>query len=90
MPQPVPHNRMQIKERRENILILLTKGMKGYEIAKELGVDPSTVSRDIQYLIGSITKLSKFFGQRNTSIYVSDINRRNKKCTQRMLEYLYY
>ena len=47
----VPHNRMQIKERRENILILLTKGMKGYEIAKELGVDPSTVSRDIQYLI---------------------------------------
>jgi predicted transcriptional regulator len=42
---------MQIKERRENILILLTKGMKGYEIAKEIGVDPSTVSRDIQYLI---------------------------------------
>jgi hypothetical protein len=25
--------------------------MKGYEIAKELGVDASTVSRDIQYLI---------------------------------------
>ena len=51
MPRPEPHNRMQIKERRENILILLTKGMKGYEIAKELGVDASTVSRDIQYLI---------------------------------------
>ena len=42
---------MQIKERRENILVLLTKGMKGYEIAKELDVDASTVSRDIQYLI---------------------------------------
>ena len=26
--------------------------MKGYEIAKELGVDASTVSRDIHYLIG--------------------------------------
>jgi hypothetical protein len=52
MPRPVPHNRIQIKERRENILILLTKGMKGYEIAKELGVDASTVSRDIHYLIG--------------------------------------
>jgi predicted transcriptional regulator len=51
MPRPVPHNRMQIKERRENILVLLTKGMKGYEIAKELGVDASTVSRDIHYLI---------------------------------------
>ena len=51
MPRAAPHNRIQIKERRENILILLTKGMKGYEIAKELGVNASTVSRDIQYLI---------------------------------------
>jgi DNA-binding NarL/FixJ family response regulator len=41
---------MQIKERREDVLVLLTKGMKGYEIAKELEVDASTVSRDIQYL----------------------------------------
>jgi predicted transcriptional regulator len=48
---PVPHNKIQIKVRRENILVLLTKGMKGYEIAKELGVDASTVSRDIQYLV---------------------------------------
>jgi predicted transcriptional regulator len=51
LPRPVPHNRMQIKERREDVLVLLTKGMKAYEIAKELGVDASTVSRDIQYLI---------------------------------------
>jgi predicted transcriptional regulator len=51
LPRPIPHNRIQIKERRENVLVLLTKGMKGYEIAKELGVDASTVSRDIQYLI---------------------------------------
>jgi hypothetical protein len=43
---------MQIKVRREDVLVLLTKGMKGYEIAKELGVDASTVSRDIHYLIG--------------------------------------
>ena len=32
-------------------MALLTKGKKGYEIAKELGVDASTVSRDLQYLI---------------------------------------
>ncbi|HYZ58370.1 MAG TPA: helix-turn-helix domain-containing protein [Nitrososphaeraceae archaeon] len=51
MSRPVPHNKMQIRERRDNILILLAKGLKGYEIAKELGVDASTVSRDIQYLI---------------------------------------
>ena len=42
---------MQIKERRDDVLVLLTKGRKGYEIAKELGVDASTVSRDIHYLI---------------------------------------
>ncbi len=52
MSRSVPHNRIQIKERRDNVLILLTKGMKGYEIAKELGVDASTVSRDVHYLIG--------------------------------------
>jgi predicted transcriptional regulator len=52
MPRAAPHNRIQVKERREDVLILLTKGMKGYEIAKELGVDASTVSRDIHYLIG--------------------------------------
>jgi HTH domain len=51
LPRSRPHNKIQIKERRENVLVRLTKGMKGYEIAKELGVDASTVSRDIQYLI---------------------------------------
>jgi DNA-binding NarL/FixJ family response regulator len=54
LPRPVPHNKIKIKERREDVLVLLTKGMKGYEIAKVLGVDASTVSRDIQYLV-SIT-----------------------------------
>jgi DNA-binding NarL/FixJ family response regulator len=42
---------MQIRERREDVLILISKGLKGYEIAKELDVDASTISRDIQYLI---------------------------------------
>jgi DNA-binding NarL/FixJ family response regulator len=51
MSGPVPHNKIQIKEGRESVLVLLTKGMKGYEIAKELDVDASTMSRDIQYLI---------------------------------------
>ena len=51
MSRPIPHNRIQIKERREDVLVLLTKGMKSYEIARELGVDASTVSRDVQYLM---------------------------------------
>jgi IS30 family transposase len=44
------NNRAAIKERHEKLWILLTRGMKSYEIAKELNVDPSTVSRDIQFL----------------------------------------
>ena len=39
-----------IDERRQKLFSLLTRGMKGYEIAKELRVDSSTVSRDIKYL----------------------------------------
>ena len=42
---------MLIKGRRDDVLVLLTKGMTGSEIAKELNVNASTVSRDIQYLI---------------------------------------
>ena len=38
MPRPVTRNKIQIKERREDVLVLLTRGMKGYEIAKELGI----------------------------------------------------
>jgi IS30 family transposase len=60
---------MQIKERKD-VLTLLTKGMKGYEIAKELGVDTSTVSRDVHYLISqshnylnSLAKKSLFMYQ---------------------------
>ena len=49
-----------INERREQIHSMLSKGTKGYEIAKELNVDPFTVSRDIQYLTG----------QSNTSLYL--------------------
>ena len=39
-----------IDERRQKLFALLTRGMKGYEIAKELRVDSATVSRDIKYL----------------------------------------
>ena len=43
-------NRKTINERREKVMILLTKGLKGYQIAVELQVDPATISRDIHYL----------------------------------------
>jgi hypothetical protein len=47
------HNHTKNKvvvERREKVMVLVTKGLKGYQIAQELNVDPATVSRDIQYL----------------------------------------
>jgi IS30 family transposase len=50
MNKHIPNNRLAIRERREKLWTLLTRGMKGYEIAKELNVDPSTISRDIEYL----------------------------------------
>lgn len=42
--------RKTINERREKVMMLLTKGFKGYQIASELITTPSTVTRDIQYL----------------------------------------
>jgi transcriptional antiterminator len=39
-----------INERRQKLWTLLTRGMKTYEIAKELNVDHSTISRDIKFL----------------------------------------
>lgn len=39
-----------INQRRQKLWTLLTRGMKTYEIAKELNVDHSTISRDIKFL----------------------------------------
>jgi IS30 family transposase len=44
------NNKSAINERRQKLFALLTRGMKGYEIAKELKVNEATVSRDIHYL----------------------------------------
>jgi IS30 family transposase len=44
-------NRLAIQQRREKLWVLLTRGMKGYEIARKLGVDAGTVSKDIKYLV---------------------------------------
>ncbi|MFI5424697.1 MAG: hypothetical protein ACHQXG_07890 [Nitrososphaerales archaeon] len=46
----INYNRLVIQERRQKIWTLITRGMKGYEIAKDLNVDPATVSRDIAFL----------------------------------------
>jgi IS30 family transposase len=39
-----------ISERRQRVWTCLTRGMNREEIAKELGVNTSTISRDVQYL----------------------------------------
>lgn len=44
------HTTAFIADRRQKLWTLLTRGMKAYEIAKELNTDHSTVSRDIKFL----------------------------------------
>ena len=43
-------NNKVVVERREKVMLLLAKGLKGYQTANELHVDPATVSRVIHYL----------------------------------------
>lgn len=43
-------NNKTIADRREKVMVLLTKGLMGHQIAEELDLTPSTVSRDISYL----------------------------------------
>ena len=38
----------QIEERRKQVMILLAQGMTEIEIGKKLGVDNSTVSKDVK------------------------------------------
>lgn len=44
------NNVVAINERRQKLWTLLTRGLKTYEIAKELNIDQSAISRDIKYL----------------------------------------
>ena len=44
------HTAPVINERRQKPWTWLTRGMKAYEIAKELNVDHSTIRRDFKYL----------------------------------------
>ena len=46
----IPNNQATIRARREKLWSLLTKGISAYQIAKELNVDHSTLSRDIKFL----------------------------------------
>ena len=44
------NTKLAIDQRRQKLWTLLTKGMKAYEIARELNVDTFTISRDIKFL----------------------------------------
>ena len=44
-------NKIDIQQRREKLWTLFARGMKRHDIAKELGVDPTTISRDTAYLV---------------------------------------
>ena len=44
------NSRLVIDDRRQKVWGLITKGLRGYEIAKALNVDAATVSRDVKFL----------------------------------------
>jgi transcriptional antiterminator len=48
----IPNSQAVIEERRQKVWTCVTRGMKSYEIATELNVDKSTITRDIKYLSG--------------------------------------
>lgn len=51
MAKHLPNSQVVIRERREKIWALLTRGnMKSYEIAKQLNVSPPTIAKDIKFL----------------------------------------
>lgn len=51
MAKNLPNSQVVIRERREKIWALLTRGnIKSYEIAKQLNVSPPTIARDIKFL----------------------------------------
>jgi DNA-binding transcriptional ArsR family regulator len=59
----IPNNRFVIRERREQVAILLSQSITELEIAKRLKVDQSTISRDVnaikkesQQILHEITK----------------------------------
>ncbi len=55
-----------INERRQKLWTLLTRGLKAYEIAKELNTDNSTISRDIKYLtVDRLDNISSANGNSN-------------------------
>jgi IS30 family transposase len=82
------NNRFAIKERRQKLWVLLTRGMKSSEIAKELGVEPSTVCRHIQYLVTEsqnyIAKLAK-----ETVPFMYQTSVEGMRYSKGMLAYLY-
>jgi hypothetical protein len=44
------NSRAAIQERRNKIWVMLTKGSRGIDMARDLKVDPGTISRDIEFL----------------------------------------
>lgn len=80
------HNKLVIQERRQKIWTLITRGLKGYEIAKELGVDPGIVSRDVKYLTAQSQNYLNDLAR--STFFVSNINFRHNKYSKRVLEHL--
>ena len=70
----ISHNRLVIQERRHKVWSLITRGLKGYEIARELNVDNSTISRDIKFLTAESSNYLNNLAKSTFTFHVSIIN----------------
>jgi hypothetical protein len=55
--------------RRDKVQQLLVRGYSQWDVAEELQIDQSTVSRDVQYLTSSPSESSKTFQQKHPDEY---------------------
>src|SRR5688572_9658278 len=46
--QPIPHSQKEIRERREKILLLMSRGLSQQDIARELKTTRQTIIRDMK------------------------------------------
>ena len=84
----INNNRLVIQERRNKVWTLITKGLKRYQIAQELNVDPGTISRDIKHLTAESQNYLNDLARSYTSLSIPNINFRHNQHSKGVLEYL--
>jgi transcriptional regulator len=81
-----PHSQREIRERREQILLLMSKGLSQQDIARELHTTRQTISRDMRainnYTNGNLNDLARETLSTMYQSCITGINEVLKECWQ--------